>query len=85
MYLWQSSKWPHFKVDLAALQPAIAATRFSQGRAMGLAAHLQLPDLVALQLQGWSAEALATAQIEGEILQLNSVRASMAHRRKSRF
>ncbi len=80
MYLWQSSKWPHFKVDLAALQPAIAATRFSQGRAMGLATHLQLPDLVALQLQGWSDEALATAQIEGEILQLNSVRASAARR-----
>jgi Fic family protein len=80
MYLWQSSKWPHFKVDLAALQPAIAATRFSQGRAMGLATHLQLPDLLALQLQGWSDEALATAQIEGEILQLNSVRASAARR-----
>ena len=47
---------------------------------MGLATHLQLPDLVALQLQGWSDEALATAQIEGEILQLNSVRASVARR-----
>jgi Fic family protein len=80
MYLWQSSKWPHFKVDLAALQPAIAATRFSQGRAMGLAAHLQLSDLVSLQLQGWSDEALSTAQIEGEILQLQSVRASAARR-----
>ena len=47
---------------------------------MGLATHLQVPDLVALQLQGWSDEALATAQIEGEILQLNSVRASAARR-----
>ena len=80
MYLWQSSKWPHFKVDLAMLQPALAATRFSQGKAMGLATHLQLPDLAALELQGWSDEALATAQIEGEILQLNSVRASAARR-----
>ncbi len=80
MYLWQSSQWPHFKVNLAALQPTLAAARFSQGKAMGLATHLQLPDLVALQLQGWSDEALATAQIEGEILQLNSVRASVARR-----
>lgn len=47
---------------------------------MGLATHLQLPDFVELQLQGWSHEALATAQIEGEILQLNSVRASAARR-----
>jgi len=47
---------------------------------MGLATHLQLPDFVELQLQGWSDEALATAQIEGEILQLNSVRTSAARR-----
>ncbi len=47
---------------------------------MGLATHLQLPDFVELQLKGWSDEALATAQIEGEILQLNSVRASAARR-----
>lgn len=33
-----------------------------------------------LQLQGWADEAIATAQIEGEILQVNSVRASAARR-----
>jgi Fic family protein len=80
MYLWQSPQWPDFKVDLAALQPTLAATRFAQGRTMGLATHLQLADLNELQLQGWSEEALATAQIEGEMLQVNSVRASAARR-----
>lgn len=80
MYLWQSSKWPEFQVDLAALQPALAAARYAQGRAMGLASQLQLMDLGDLQLQGWADEAIATAQIEGEILQVNSVRASAARR-----
>ena len=47
---------------------------------MGLATHLQLADLGELQLQGWSDEALATAQIEGEMLQVSSVRASAARR-----
>jgi Fic family protein len=47
---------------------------------MGLASHLQLMDLGDLQLQGWADEAIATAQIEGEILQVNSVRASAARR-----
>ncbi len=47
---------------------------------MGLASHLQLMDLGDLQLQGWADEAIATAQIEGEILQINSVRASAARR-----
>ena len=47
---------------------------------MGLASHLQLMDLGDLQLQGWADEAIATAQIEGETLQVNSVRASAARR-----
>jgi Fic family protein len=80
MYLWQSPQWPEFQVDLAALQPALTAARYAQGRAMGLASHLQLMDLGDLQLQGWADEAIATAQIEGEILQVNSVRASAARR-----
>ena len=47
---------------------------------MGLASHLQLMDLGDLQLQGWADEAMATALIEGEMLQVNSVRASAARR-----
>jgi len=80
MYIWQSPQWPEFQVDLAALQPALTAARYAQGRAMGLASHLQRMDLGDLQLQGWADEAIATAQIEGEILQINSVRASAARR-----
>ena len=80
MYLWQSPQWPTFQVDLAALQSALSAARYAQGRAMGLASHLQLMDLGTLQLQGWAEEAMATAQIEGEVLQLGSVRASAARR-----
>jgi len=80
MYIWQSPQWPEFQVDLAALQPMLAAARYAQGRAMGLASHLQLMELGDLQLQGWADEAIATAQIEGEILQINSVRASAARR-----
>jgi len=80
MYLWQSPQWPEFQVDLAALQTALAGARYAQGRAMGLASHLQLMDLGDLQLQGWADEAIATAQIEGETLQVNSVRASVARR-----
>ena len=80
MYLWQSPQWPEFQVDLAALQPALAAARFAQGRAMGLASQLQIMDLDELQLQGWSEEAMATALIEGETLQVHSVRASVARR-----
>ena len=47
---------------------------------LGLAGGLGMMDLAELQLTGWTQEALATAQIEGEQLQLNSVRASAARR-----
>ena len=80
MYIWQSSKWPQWKVDLGSVQAALSKARYAQGRAMGMASHIQLMDFGELQLKGWSDEAMATAQIEGEILQLNSVRASAARR-----
>ncbi len=65
MFTWQASQWPEFQVDLAALQAPLASARYAQGRAVGLAGHLHLMDLGALQLQGWADEAIATAQIEG--------------------
>lgn len=80
MFIWQSSQWPRWQVDPAALQAPLAAARLAQGRALGLASHLKLLDLGELQLQGWADEAMATAQIEGELLPLHSVRASAAQR-----
>ena len=80
MWIWQASGWPRFKFDARALQPALAAARVAQGRMLGVASSLQLVDLGELQLTEWSQEAVATAQIEGETLQINSVRASAARR-----
>lgn len=80
MYLWQSPEWPHFYHDAHTLAPVLARARLAQGRMLGLASSLQLLDLTELQLSGWAQEAVATAQIEGEVLQVNSVRASAARR-----
>ena len=80
MWIWQSAIWPQFSFDSTALQSVLVAARHAQGRLLGAAEQLQLLDVTELQLSGWSREALATAQIEGELLQLNSVRASAARR-----
>jgi Fic family protein len=80
MFIWQSTQWPQFEVNWAALQPALAAARLAQGRTLGLASQLQMVDKAQLELQGWADEAIATAQIEGEVLQALSVRASAARR-----
>lgn len=80
MYLWQATEWPNLRCDMAALAPALARARLAQGRLLGQASSLQMLDQAEVQLNGWLQEAMATAQIEGEVLQLHSVRASIARR-----
>lgn len=80
MYLWQAPGWPGLTWDANALTAPLAQARVAQGRMLGLASSLGMLDLAELQLAGWTQEAVATAQIEGETLQINSVRASAARR-----
>ncbi len=80
MWIWQAKQWPNFQFDARALQPAIAAARTAQGRMLGIASQLQLVELSGMQISGMVTEALATAQIEGEVLHPQSVRASAARR-----
>jgi Fic family protein len=80
MYLWQAPGWPGLTWNPNALTAALAQARLAQGRMLGLAAGLGMADLAELQLSEWTEEAVATARIEGEVLQLNSVRASAARR-----
>jgi Fic family protein len=79
-WIWQADAWPRLHFDAQTVQPQLAAARLAQGRLLGIAASLQLVDLAELQLTEWTQEAVATAQIEGEVLQVNSVRASAARR-----
>lgn len=80
MYIWQAPGWPGLTWDPNAVTASLAQARLAQGRLLGLAAGLGMLDLAQLQLAEWTQEALATAQIEGEVLQLHSVRASAARR-----
>ncbi|MDR6537253.1 Fic family protein [Variovorax soli] len=80
MWIWQDADWPHFKFDAQALQPRLASARVAQGQMLGVASGLRLLDLGELQVTEFALEAVATAQIEGELLQINSVRASAARR-----
>jgi Fic family protein len=80
MWIWQAKQWPNFSVDALALQGAITAARVAQGRLLGLASQLQLVALSDIHIDSTTAEAVATAQIEGEILHPQSVRASVARR-----
>jgi Fic family protein len=79
-YIWQSPDWPRLQVDMRALSPILTKARATQGQLVGLLTSLNLVDQGGVQLDSWVKEAQSSAYIEGEVLQLNSVRASVARR-----
>ena len=79
-YIWQHSAWPQLTIDAAALAPALDQARLEQGRLLGLLGAIGLEQANAVQRELWVQEALATAAIEGEQLNLESLRSSVAHR-----
>ncbi|MBK9441871.1 MAG: DUF4172 domain-containing protein [Comamonadaceae bacterium] len=79
-YIWQHSAWPQLTFDAAALAPALDQARLEQGRLLGLLGAIGLEQANAVQRDLWVQEALATAAIEGEQLNLESLRSSVAHR-----
>ena len=79
-YIWQHRAWPQLSFDAAALAPALDQARLEQGRLLGLLGAIGLEQANAVQRDLWVQEALATAAIEGEQLNLASLRSSVAHR-----
>jgi Fic family protein len=79
-YIWQHSAWPQLTFDAAALATALEQARLEQGRLLGLLGAIGLEQANAVQRELWVQEALATAAIEGEQLNLESLRSSVAHR-----
>lgn len=79
-YVWQHPAWPQFTFDAAALVPALEQARLEQGRLLGLLGAIGLEQATAVQRELWVQEALATAAIEGEQLNLDALRSSVAHR-----
>lgn len=79
-FIWQRADWPRFSVDEAAIAMPLKAARLAQGRVTGKAQALGLAAVGSAAGEIWAAEALATAAIEGEKLDLDAVRSSVARR-----
>ncbi|HDZ47069.1 hypothetical protein LCGC14_0154380 [marine sediment metagenome] len=78
MYIWEQRKWPHFKWDESALRPTLDALRLLQGRVLGKteAAHGQAD--LDVEMDALIQNAIRTSEIEGERLDVGSVRSSVA-------
>lgn len=79
-FVWQQQGWPklHFKVEVLA-EP-LAQARLEQGKVLGLLRAVGLLESARVERELWTDEAVATAAIEGEKLDLEAVRSSVMRR-----
>lgn len=79
-YVWQQPGWPALHVEETALTVPLATARREQGKVLGLFRAIGLPAEVDVVRDIWIDEAVATAAIEGEKLDLEAVRSSVMRR-----
>ena len=79
-WIWNSPSWPNLTYELAALAEPLRVARAEYGRLFGKAATIGTDELARVERDIWSGEAVATAAIEGEALDLAIVRSSVARR-----
>ena len=79
-YLWQLPDWPHLSFDVAALAAPLAQVHRAQGMLAGRMAELGLPQRDQATLQVLTQEVITTSAIEGERLDLDAVRSSVARK-----
>lgn len=79
-WIWQSANWPRLTFDAARLAQPLARARQAAGILIGQSAAIGLDEQHILERDIWSREAVATAAIEGEKIDLAAVRSSVARR-----
>lgn len=80
MYLHQRDNWCDFRYDSSAIINRLAAVRAKQGMLLGKMNSLGFPLQDEAVLTSMALEVIKSSEIEGEILNLNQVRSSLAKR-----
>lgn len=79
-FIWQQPGWPALQYDAAAIGAQVALSRRAQGVVEGKLAAIGFEQHQSLAAEAWTQDAVATAAIEGERLDLEAVRSSVARR-----
>lgn len=79
-YIWQASDWPTWRFDLAALAGPMAEVSRAQGLLMGRLADVGMALRDQASLAALTEDVVKTSEIEGEQLNVESVRSSVARR-----
>lgn len=80
MYIHQLRKWPNFTWDADEIAPLLTEVRFKQGKFLGYMEHLGFDLKAEAVLQTLTQDVVKSSEIEGEILDTNEVRSSIARR-----
>src|SRR5262245_29982604 len=79
-YLYQNKDWPAFRWDPEGLLPHLSAARYKQGLLLGKMQELGHPLKNEATLRALTEETVKSSAIEGEELNPESVRSSLARR-----
>jgi Fic family protein len=79
-FIHETTQWPHFQWDEAKLLPLLADVRHRQGRLLGRMEGLGFPIRVEASLTTLTADVVKSSAIEGERLNAEAVRSSIARR-----
>jgi len=79
-YVWQASGWPSWHYDLATLVGSLAEVSHAQGLLMGRLADVGMALRDQVSLSALTEDVVKTSEIEGEQLNVESVRSSIARR-----
>ena len=79
-YIWQSNDWPNWLFDLAALAGPMAEVSRAQGFLMGRLADVGMALCDQASLAALTEDVVKTSEMEGEQLNVGSVRSSIARR-----
>ncbi len=80
IYIWQQDDWPHWRFALPRLAPLLAQAHQAQGRLLGRMHDLGLGLREQAVLGALTEDVLKTSEIEGELLNPDTVRSSVARR-----
>lgn len=80
MQIWQLPTWPHLEWNDDALSPLLARASREQGRLLGRMEALGFDLRSEANLRTLTDDVLKSSEIEGEILQRDQVRSSLAQR-----
>ena len=78
--IWRQPGWPGLRYDSTGVVAAVALARRAQGAVEGKLVAIGFEQRQEIAAETWTQEALSTAAIEGERLDLEAVRSSIARR-----